>query len=730
MYEITKEDGVIFRELQEEWGYAEANGISVVTKLSGNGGNSHGFIKITECYHPTTGAKLPIEDEYKIFIPKKFNQYASKWVQLDCKLSPISERIKHMDESQLNAVNVFPLTSLPPWLKNIEVQKLLEIHNPLGSNGERVASLVREDYLKFIKDTFESEYEKQQELYEKKLKYIQDSLYAKQLEENEKQQKAYEKQQKNLEKKLEKQLQELQVKENDEKEIINSIKNLTIKYSEIEEELEGKKLKTEKELHTLLVRCREEKIKVDELKKYIKEKTQQLVNLDLLDEQDVHRFIEKTPRRKAIGYSFTEALDGNLKNLAAFVQKFSFDKGFLYRRRTIEDFIALLLTNDLIVLAGDSGTGKSSLVKMIAEALDGSAIVVPVKPNWTSNEDLMGYYNPIEHKFLSTQFLEALKTAESDPQRLYFICLDEMNIARVEYYFADFLSLLEDRSKQPCFLLFSDADESSVVSEISNFEFLAGLAMSKSRNNLKSFRDMLQDDDSRESFKNMCGLGEAETLLRYHAQLKARLKSITQSPSKITLPNNVRIIGTVNVDDTTYYLSPKILDRVNIIRFSSESMPGRDEIEEELDQSIELDEGKPVSLKPRELGERTEYPKVDETNPCVTYLKKLSHEFLSPLGIEFGYRGLRQALCYREKMLMFTEDDRLILDHIIQHKILPKLVLNGKKSKGNIEHQDRLEDMLINLSSELGAESGCVKELSRILDAAKSGDGYVNYWIK
>ena len=272
MYEITKEDSVIFRELQEKWGYTEADGISVVTKLSG-GGYSRGFIKITECYHPTTGAKLPIEDEYKIFIPKKYNEYALKWVRLVCKLSPISERIKHMDESQLNAVNVFPLTSLPPWLKNLEDQKLLEIHNPLGSNGEKVASLVREDYLKFIKDTFASEYEKQQDLYEKRLQAIQDSLYAKQQEENEKQQKEYEKQQKKLERKLEKQLQELQVKEDDEKEIINSINNLTIKYSEIEEELEGKKLKTERELHTLLARCREEKIKVDELKKYIKEKS-------------------------------------------------------------------------------------------------------------------------------------------------------------------------------------------------------------------------------------------------------------------------------------------------------------------------------------------------------------------------------------------------------------------------------------------------------------------------
>lgn len=704
MYEITKEDSVIFRELQEKWGYAEADGISVVTKLSENKGYDREFIKVTKCYHPDTGIKLPFDDENKIFIPKKFNQYASKWVRLDCKLSPLSERIKHRDESQLNAVSLSLLTPLPPWVKRIEDQELLEILNPLGPNGDKIVSLVRDDYLKFIQDKFKAEYKKRQIEYE---------IQHKQLEE-----------------KLERQLQVLQIKEADEKKIKDSIGGLRIKYAEIEEELEGKRLKTEKELNTLSLRCREEKIKVDELKKYIKEKTQQLVDLDLLDEQDLYRFVEKAPRRETIGYSFTEVLDGNFKNLAAFVQKFSFDKGFLYRRRTIEDFIALLLTNDLIVLAGDSGTGKSSLVKMIAEALDGSAIVVPVKPNWTSNEDLMGYYNPIEHKFLSTQFLEALKTAESNPQRLYFICLDEMNIARVEYYFADFLSLLEDRSKQPCFLLFADADESSVVSEISNFEFLAGLAMSKSRNNLKSFRDMLQDDDSRESFKNMCGLGEAESLLRYHAQLKARLKSITQSPSKITLPNNVRIIGTVNVDDTTYYLSPKILDRVNIIRFSSESMPGRDEIAEELDQSIELDEGKPVSLKPQELGERTEYPKVDGANPCITFLEELSQEYLSPLGIEFGYRGRRQALCYREKMLMFTDDERLILDNIIQHKILPKLVLNGRKSKGNIEHQDRLKQMRVFLSSELSAESGCVKELSRILEAAESGDGYVNYWIK
>ncbi len=114
-------------------------------------------------------------------------------------------------------------------------------------------------------------------------------------------------------------------------------------------------------------------------------------------------------------------------------------KSLIYTNYQIRNFLTLLKTHDIIVLSGLSGSGKTQIVKAFAEALGGVAKIIPVKPNWTSSDDLTGYYNPLQMSFLPTPFTEAIVEAIHNPNQLYFICLDEMNLARVEYYFADFL---------------------------------------------------------------------------------------------------------------------------------------------------------------------------------------------------------------------------------------------------------------------------------------------------
>lgn len=120
--------------------------------------------------------------------------------------------------------------------------------------------------------------------------------------------------------------------------------------------------------------------------------------------------------------------------------------GGIYSIDLIRDFTALLATQDLIVLSGSSGSGKTSLCREYARVTGSICHVIPVKPNWTSAEDLLGFYSPIEKRYLKTPFLNALLEASKDPSHLHIICLDEMNLARPEYYFADFLSVLETRS--------------------------------------------------------------------------------------------------------------------------------------------------------------------------------------------------------------------------------------------------------------------------------------------
>src|SRR3546814_17634176 len=118
------------------------------------------------------------------------------------------------------------------------------------------------------------------------------------------------------------------------------------------------------------------------------------------------------------------------------------EQGLLYSQAQLRDFLALLRTRDLVVLAGDSGSGKTSLVRAAAKAIGGTCTNLPVKPNWTGPEDLIGYFNPIETSYHETPFLLALQAAYPHPHLTHFLLRYEMHLAAVEPTFPHFLSLL------------------------------------------------------------------------------------------------------------------------------------------------------------------------------------------------------------------------------------------------------------------------------------------------
>ena len=486
-------------------------------------------------------------------------------------------------------------------------------------------------------------------------------------------------------------------------------------------------------------RVKDMESKLERLKQFIQGKSENLINLGLLDESEYRKLTGQQKRQeKKAGYDFEEVLDSDFRKAAAYIQAYMKQKSIYYHRGVIEDFFALLRTNDLIILAGDSGSGKTNLVKSFAEAIGGKSFIIPVKPNWTSAEDLLGYYNPLEKKYVITSFLTAIIEAESDPETPYFICLDEMNLARVEYYFADFLSLLEERNQQPEIFLYSDDEASHALEEYKTFlRLIDKVKVDHKEKELNDFVDILQDEQMNIELHKLCGFHEGDSLLNYHSKLRRILSGFINTPSSIKLPPNVRIIGAINVDETTHYLSPKILDRAHVMKFGNPFLIDLEIIKSEVESFDELDLSKPLNLKVEHLGIRKQYPELDENDPLYKTLRGLGKDYLSKLGVEFGFRTVRQAKNYANELSLFSPKPQVILNNFILHKVLPKLMLDGEQRTGDgKQKKDVLEEMKLFILENLNGlnDEDCVnnslREIEELILRSEANDWQVNYWVK
>jgi 5-methylcytosine-specific restriction endonuclease McrBC GTP-binding regulatory subunit McrB len=190
-------------------------------------------------------------------------------------------------------------------------------------------------------------------------------------------------------------------------------------------------------------------------------------------------------------------------------------KGYYFDDETIYNYHVCLKTRPFVILAGLSGTGKSKLSQLYAEALGHKVqnkryLRLAVRPGWNDDRFLLGYLNSITGEYVTEPAVDFMIRAEEDRDNLYFFCLDEMNLAHVEYYFSQFLSALEEE-------------------EFANRQ-------------IPLLSDAIQ------------------------ARLEKQGKNVGV-PSSIMIPPNLLFTGTINVDETTQPLSDKVIDRANTIEF-------------------------------------------------------------------------------------------------------------------------------------------------------------------
>lgn len=194
--------------------------------------------------------------------------------------------------------------------------------------------------------------------------------------------------------------------------------------------------------------------------------------------------------------------------------------------------LAGLVNGRFLLLAGHVGVGKSRLVEKSGELLGGRFRLVPVRPSWLDPSDLFGFYDPVAGSFRASPFTHYVREARDD-DRLHLVLLDEMNIARIENYAADLLaSLGPDRKTIPLHIGGNDPARDRLAHAI-----LGGV--------YREVREVLSPEQRR----------DVELLLDQ------------SSDSSLELKGNVVFCGTLNVDDTTEGLSPKMLDRSFLLRF-------------------------------------------------------------------------------------------------------------------------------------------------------------------
>lgn len=292
-----------------------------------------------------------------------------------------------------------------------------------------------------------------------------------------------------------------------------------------------------------------------------------------------------------------------------------------YTPEDIATFIAGLGTTRLTILQGMSGTGKTSLPKIFAEAVLGGCDLIEVESAWRDKNELLGYYNEFSRIYTPKKFTQALYRARLFPERPAFIVLDEMNLSRIEYYFSDFLSLMENEPSRRAIKL-------------------VGTPLYRKREG-KRYRYL--------------GLAEGTTL---------------------KIPENVWFVGTANRDESTFEISDKVYDRAHTMNFNKRAPKVRS-VSEPIPQRFVSTE---VFIRLFEEAKANIYFDI-ESSPVISEVEAL----LAPYNISFGNRIANQIEDFvRIYAACFGGSERAIADgveRILLSKVVAKLEFKSVDDK-------------------------------------------------
>ena len=347
------------------------------------------------------------------------------------------------------------------------------------------------------------------------------------------------------------------------------------------------------------------------------------------------------------------------------------------------NYLTALRTKPFMLLAGISGTGKSRIVRKLAQATVTEELqrangytggdfandrwtlhspanfeLIQVKPNWHNSMDVIGYLSniPSPH-YVFTPFIEFIVKTWQHPEVPFFLCLDEMNLAPVEEYFAEFLSAIESRS--------FEGEEYLTDPIIKPFNSFGEDVAKKMVNTL---------------FPNFTAADKNSFLGKVVDHLETK---------GLTLPKNLIVIGTVNMDETTFSFSRKVLDRAMSVEMNEVNYDSflTDTTDDDLKAIVKAFEQKDdADLNALLVDRHIEAREIidglgDDARFTIDYLKRIK-ALLEGTPFKLGYRAANEALIYLQASQEFGQTDRIAaLDNFTLMKILSRIEGDETKLK-------------------------------------------------
>lgn len=405
-------------------------------------------------------------------------------------------------------------------------------------------------------------------------------------------------------------------------------------------------------------------------------------------------------------------------------------------------YITAIKSKPFLLLAGISGTGKSRIVRQLAKSCwdpstdDGKKQrnehkpcnyeLIQVKPNWHDSSELIGFESRLGGgRFIVGPFLKFLVKAMQDPKKPYFLCLDEMNLAPVEQYFAEYLSVLETRKLKDGKIITDPIIEASIFNKkyAENYNIFEELGLKKINRTVP--QEALINNTSEMSFDE------------YDRQ---DIVDIIKEEG-LRIPQNLIVVGTVNMDETTYGFSRKVLDRAMTIEMNEVDLKaGLDE------ESMEMPYIKEECFIPDCVEGKDVYSDyTTECNDALEYLELINKE-LDNSPFKIAYRTRNEFLVYIVNALRLapdTEDKNYViakaLDEITCMKILSRIE-GDKRRVGDRISKDHLQkvvnDMKAKFTEKIEKEEKrkqleeyqliSVAKLEHMQD--KLNSGYTDFW--